>query len=107
MPENHLSQEQEAIIREWEKTHRPNKRKSALNRFDDLIREKIEAGYTQQSVAELLCSLGCSTTHQNLSSYLKKQMPSHNPKRKESGTSASASKSSFSDLKNKIRDQTT
>ncbi len=100
-----VSTDQEAIISEWEKTHRPSKRKSCLNRFDALIREKIEAGYTQQAVAELLCSLGCSTTHQNLSRYLKKQMPNRNSTRKESSTSTSSSKSGFGTLKEQIRDQ--
>lgn len=105
MQDHIVSIDKEAIIREWEKTHRPSKRKSCLNRFDTLIREKIEAGYTQQSVAELLCTLGCSTTHQNLSRYLKKHMPNRNITRQESGTSTSSSKSGFGTLKEQIRDQ--
>lgn len=106
MRDNIVSTDQEAIIREWEKTHRPSKRKSCLTRFDALIREKIEAGYTQQAVAELLCSLGCSTTHQNLSRYLKKHILNHGNSKKESIKPVTESKSAFSDLKSKIRDQT-
>lgn len=105
MRDNIVSTDQEAIIREWEKTHRPSKHKSCLTRFDALIRKKIEAGYTQQSVAELLTSLGCSTTHQNLSRYLKKHMPNRNSMRKESSTFTSSSKSEFGTLKEQIRDQ--
>lgn len=102
-----LSEDHEAIIREWEKTHRPNKRKSALHMFEALILEKIEAGYTQQAVAELLCSLGCTTNHQNLSRYLKKHNANRPAVKQKSSNTTSSSKSSFSELRNQIRDQTT
>jgi len=105
MRENVISTDEEAIIRQWEQTHHPNTHKSRLDRYDILIREKIEAGYTQQAVAELLTALGCSTTHQNLSRYLKKHMQNRNSTRQESGTSTSSSKSGFGTLKEHIRDQ--
>jgi hypothetical protein len=65
-PMNHAS-----IIKAWEQTHLPKRSRSRLSDYDILIHKKIEEGYTQQAVVDLLSALDCPTTHQNLSRYLK------------------------------------
>jgi hypothetical protein len=107
MTKNDSAKDYEAIIREWEKTHRPSAHKSKLDEYDILIREKIEKGYTQQAIAELLCSLGCQTTHQNLSRYLKKHSKKNNTSTKPSIKNDDDAKSGFSTLRQNIRDQIT
>jgi len=59
------------IIAQWEKSHRPKQHRSRLSDHETVIREKKAEGYTQQSIAELLCKFGCITTHQSISNYLK------------------------------------
>ena len=59
------------IIAHWEKSHKTKKHRSRLSDYETIIREKIVSGYTQQSIAELLSRLGCMTTHQSISHYLK------------------------------------
>lgn len=64
--------DQASIIEAWEKTHKPKRSRSRLSDHDRLIRSKIDVGYTQKAIVELLSALGCITTHQNLSRYLKR-----------------------------------
>jgi arginine repressor len=101
-----MTAEQETIIKAWEETHCPQKKRSRLSEFKILISQKIDEGYTQQSVVDLLVALGCQTTHQNLSRYLKK----HDSKGKKAvqfngdNKAQSSQKSAFSELKQKMRD---
>jgi predicted transcriptional regulator len=83
--------EQEAIIKAWEQIHRPKSSRSKLRDYDTLISQKIEQGYTQQAIANLLNALGCTTSHQNLSRYLKKRL-GHSEKDVRSTASSSKAK---------------
>jgi transposase len=104
MKANVLNDDQEAIIREWEQTHTPSRSRSRLGNYDAQIRQKINEGYTQQAVTELLSALGCKTSHQNLSRYLKKNADSTAKIQKnETDTSKASFKSGFSELKQGMR----
>lgn len=101
-----MTPEQEVILREWEQAHYPRKKCSRLSEFDKLIRQKIDEGYTQQVVVDLLEALGCKTSHQNLSRYLKKH---HSSGKKTAQVNSdnqlqSSQKSTFGELKQKMRD---
>lgn len=93
----------DAIIREWEQSHRPRKKWSRLNEFDGLIRQKIDEGYTQQAVVELLEKLGCYTSHQNLSRYLKRHHASGKKVLPQQGVDRQP-KSAFGELKQKMQE---
>lgn len=102
-----------SIIEAWERTHCPKHSRSRLGDHDVLICQKIDEGYTQQAVAELLSELGCPTTHQNLSRYLKRKSKEvTRPAGKSSdGTTISSTKieapkhmSDFSQIKEKMGD---
>ncbi|MDP3587257.1 MAG: hypothetical protein Q8R58_04325 [Sulfuricurvum sp.] len=104
MKANVLNDDQEAIIREWEQTHTPSRSRSRLGNYDAQIRQKINEGYTQQAITELLSALGCKTSHQNLSRYLKKNADSTAKMQKnETDTSKAPFKSGFSELKQGMR----
>jgi hypothetical protein len=80
-----------------------------LGEHDTLIIQKITEGYTQQSIAELLNALGCTTSHQNLSRYLKKRLGfsrqgSSTPARSSSKFSETAHTSGFSRIKEMMQD---
>jgi hypothetical protein len=102
-PMNHAS-----IIEAWERTHRPKRSRSRLSDYDTLIRQKIEEGYTQQAVVDLLFDLDCPTTHQNLSRYLKrnpKVSSDHSKKSVEHSTNVERTRptSGFSQMKEKMQ----
>jgi len=105
-----MNPEHEAIIKAWEQTHRPKSSRSKLRDYDMLIIQKITEGYTQQAIAELLNALGCTTSHQNLSRYLKKRLglskqgsttPAQSEKNK---TSETTHTSGFSRIKEMMQD---
>lgn len=101
---NVINADQEAIIREWEQTHTPSRSRSRLKDYDAQIRQKIDEGYTQQAVTELLAALGCKTSHQNLSKYLKKHgLSTVKVQKNEPSSSAASLKSGFSQLKQGMR----
>lgn len=97
-----------SIIEAWEQTHRPKRSRSRLSDHDTLIRQKIDEGYTQQAVVDLLSALGCRTTHQNISRYLKcntKELRSHNKKMVDNSKNVEIVKptSDFSQFKEKMQ----
>ena len=101
--------DQASIIEAWEKTHKPKHSRSRLSDHDGLIRTKIEEGYTQKAIVELLDVLGCITTHQNLSRYLKRTADkgkTHISKTATIGTQSSESKkpiSGFGEMKKNLQ----